>query len=191
MVNSLLRPFRRWPSVEAALARIAGQLTAQPADDLDRFVKASMGIASPLPTDIAEPARSPAFASRSAAMFEMRFMKLQAEGRFEEMWEMLALEAQRAWGNREAFVRDMPRMGDDTELLDMQPISITVLDGWTDLRHGRTYSNVAQMVMRYRIRQQWREWTFDREVHLISVDDGWRTLCYPTRSKASEAAGRR
>ena len=118
-------------------------------------------------------------------------MQLQIEGRFDEMWAMVAEDAQRAWGGRESFIRDMPRLGDDTELLDMQVLSVTVLEGWTDLVHGRIYSNVAQMVVRYRIRQQWHEWTFDREVHLIPATGGWRTLCYPTRTKASEGAGRR
>ncbi len=88
----------------------------------------------------------------------MRFMKLHAEGRFEEMWEMLAEDAQRAWG------------------------------GWTDHIHARTYDSVARLVMRYRVRQQWKEWSFDRQVHLVAADGGWRTLCYPMRAGA--AAGR-
>ena len=115
-------------------------------------------------------------------------MKLHADGRFDEMWEMLAEDSQRAWGGREAFIRDMPRLSDDTEVLDMQVVSVAVVEGWTDRIHQRTYSNVAQMVMRYRVRQQWREWTFDRQVHLIPAAGTWRTLCYPSRAGAS--AGR-
>jgi hypothetical protein len=118
------------------------------------------------------------------ATFERRFMKLHAEGRFDEMWDMLAEDAQRAWGGREAFISEMPRMGDETELLDMQVVSVAVVEGWTDQMHQRTYSNVARMVMRYHVRQQWREWTFDRQVHLIPAAGGWRTLCYPSRMGA-------
>ena len=189
MVNRLLRPLRRWPAVEALLHRVAGQFTTWPADEFGRFVSAPVGAAAPagasaLPPQV-EPLKSPPPESIAPATFERRFMKLHAEGRFDEMWEMLAEDSQRAWGGREAFIRDMPRLDDETELLDMQVVSIAVVEGWTDLKHQRTYSNVARMVMRYRVRQQWREWTFDRQVHLIPAAGGWRTLCYPSRAEAS------
>jgi len=193
LVNRLLRPFRRWPALEAALARLAGRFTTWPSDDFGRFIGASTAKASvhgpaALPP-AAAPMRPPPPVSIAPATFEMRFMRLQAEGRFDEMWEMLAEDAQRAWGGRDAFIRDMPRLGDDLELLDMQVVSVTVLEGWTDRVHQRTYQNVAQMVMRYRVRQQWKEWTFDRQVHLIPAAGGWRTLCYPALSKARSTAG--
>jgi hypothetical protein len=189
MVKSLLLPLRRWPALEAMLTRVAGQFTTWPADDFGRFVRAPVGSAAPggasaLPPQ-AEPLRPPPPVSIAPATFERRFMKLHAEGRFDEMWEMLAEDAQHAWGGRDAFIRDMPRLDDETELLDMQVVSVAVVEGWTDKTHHRTYSNVARMVMRYRVRQQWREWTFDRQVHLIPAAGGWRTLCYPTRAGAS------
>ena len=112
-------------------------------------------------------------------------MKLHTEGRFDDMWDMLAEDAQRAWGGRDSFIREMPRLDDNFELLDMQVVSVKVLEGWTDLAHQRAYSNVAQMVMRYRVRQQWKEWTFDRQVHLIPAAGGWRTLCYAGRDRSA------
>jgi hypothetical protein len=189
MVNTLLRPLRRWPAVEALVTRIAGQFTTWPADEFDRFVNAPVGSdeageASALPPFV-EPLRPPPPVSIAPATVEMKFMKLHAEGRFDEMWDMLAEDAQRAWGGRDSFIRDMPRLGDDTELLQMQVVSVSVLEDWTDQVHQRAYHNVAQMVMRYRVRQQWREWTFDRQVHLIPAAGGWRTLCYPSKPKAS------
>ena len=188
MVNSLLRPLRRWPALEAALSRLAGRFTTYPSDEFDRFVGAPIAGASPgSPSAFppaSEPIRPPPPVSIAPATFEMRFMKLQAQGRFDEMWEMVAEDAQRAWGGREAFIRGMPRLNEDMELLDMQVVSVNVLEGWTDRLHQRTYRNVAQMVMRYRVKQQWREWSFDREVHLIPAAGGWRTLCYPATSKA-------
>src|SRR5260370_37478642 len=42
MVNTLLRPFRRWPAIEAALARLAGRFTTWPSDESDRFLTTSM-----------------------------------------------------------------------------------------------------------------------------------------------------
>jgi len=164
MVNTLMRPFRRWPAVEAFLMRLLGRFTTWPVDDLDRSVEA--------PTSIAP------------AAFEMRFMQLHAEARFDEMWEMIAEDAQRAWGGREMFMRDMSLVGDNTELLDVQVLDVKVLESWTDLRHELTYSNVAQMVLRYRVREQWKDWTLDRQVHLIPAAGGWRTLFYPTRTKS-------
>jgi hypothetical protein len=192
MVKNFLSGLRRQPVVESLVNRIAGQFTTWPADDFGRFVRAPVGSglpteASALPPQV-EPMRPPPPVSIAPATFERRFMKLHAEGRFDEMWEMLAEDAQRAWGGRDAFIRDMPRLDDETELLDMQVVSVAVVEGWTDQLHKRTYSNVARMVMRYRVRQQWREWTFDRQVHLIPAAGGWRTLCYPAAVGAS--AGR-
>ncbi len=171
MVNSLLRPLRRWPALEAALSRLAGRFATWPSDESGRFLSASVT------TTAARPVRPPPPASIAPATFEMRFMKLQ--------------DAQRAWGGREAFIKGVPRLGDDIELLDMQVVTVTVLEGWTDRVHQRSYQNVAQMVMRYRVRQNWREWTFDRQVHLVPAAGGWRTLCYPARSQAGSSAGSR
>ena len=188
MVNTLVRLFRRWPAVEAFLMRLVGRFTTWPVDDFDRFVRAPVGLgmaaAEPVLPPIGRPFMGSAPMSIAPATFEMRFMKLHAEGRFDEMWEMIAEDAQRAWGGREMFIRDMPRLGDDTELLDVQVIDVKVLESWTDSRHERTYSNVAQMVLRYRVREQWKDWTLDREVHLIPAAGGWRTLYYPAQMKS-------
>src|SRR5207249_8063168 len=171
MVKWLLRRLRRWRALQVLIARIAGQFTTRPADDLGRFRRASvggpmLGGASSFPPQV-DPLRPPPPISVAPATFERRFMKLHAEGRFDEMWEMLAEDAQRAWGGREAFIRDMPRMGDNTELLDVQVLNVKVLESWTDSRHERRYRNVAQVMLRYRVREQWRDWTLDRQVHLI------------------------
>jgi len=165
MVNTLMRPFRRWPAVEAFLMRLVRRFTTWRAADF--------GLSGGAPTSIAP------------AAFELHFMQLHAEARFDEMWEMIAEDAQRAWGGREMFMRDMPLLGDDTELLDVQVLDVKVLESWTDIRHERTYSNVAQMVLRYRVREQWKDWTLDRQVHLVPGAGGWRTLFYPARTKSA------
>jgi len=191
MVKGLLRRIRRWAAVEALLTRVAGQFTTWPADDFGRFVSASIGtgMAGPIAAlpPVIEPTRPPPPTSIAPATFETRFMTLHAQGKFDEMWDMLAEDAQRAWGGRDVFMREMPRLDDGIELLDMQVVSVKVLEGWTDQAHQRTYSNVASMVMRYRVRQQWREWTFDRQLHLVPAAGGWRTLCYPTRARTAVA----
>ena len=189
MVNTLMRPLRRWPRIEAFLARLIGRFTTWPVDDFGHFVSAPVGLglaaAEPVMPPMGRPFRPPAPMSIAPATFEMRFMRLHAEGRFDEMWEMIAEDAQRAWGGREMFIRDIPRLGDDTELLDVQVLNVKVLETWTDRRHDRTYSNVAQMVLRYRVREQWKDWTLDRQVHLIPAAGGWRTLYYPAQTKSA------
>src|ERR1700736_1648578 len=121
MVNRLLRRIRRSPAVESVLTRVAGQFTTWPADDFGRFVSTSIGTgmagAMSAMRPPLEPLRPPPPTSIAPATFEMRFMRLHAEGRFDEMWEMLAEDAQRAWGGRDVFMRDMPRLDDDVELL--------------------------------------------------------------------------
>jgi hypothetical protein len=168
MVNTLMRLLRRWPALEAFLARLQERFAALRANDFDRFGRA--------------PAQ--AQTSLAPATFEMHFMELHSKGRFGEMWEMIAEDAQRAWGGREMFIRDVPRLADDTELLDIDVINVQVLDTWTDRHHERTYTDVAQMDLRYHVRKEWKEWTLDRQVHLISATGGWRTLFYPAQMKS-------
>lgn len=180
--------------------RLTGRFTARQADDdFDRIISTSVGdgmsgaVATLSPRrESQRPLPAPSIAPGT---FETRFMRLHAEGRFHEMWEMLAEDAQRAWGGRANFVREMPRLDQWMEILELQVMDVKILHSWTDQRHQRAYRNVAQLVMRYRVRQQWREWTFDRQVHLVPAGDGWRTLCYPTRptnsyQPAGHAVGR-
>jgi hypothetical protein len=192
MVKRLVRPLRRWQALETFVSRLAGQFTTWPADDFGRFVSSSVGSGlagaiAAMPPQI-EPLRPPPPVSIGPGTFEARFMRLHAEGRFDEMWDMVAEDAQRAWGGRESFIREMPRLDQWMEILEMQVVDVTMLESWTDHIHQRTYNNVARLVMRYRVRQQWKEWAFERQVHLIPAAGGWRTLCYPTRARM--AAGR-
>jgi hypothetical protein len=185
MVKSFLRPFRRWAAVDSLLHRFS----AWPAEDFGRYVSHSIGtgmagaFASISPPPVVEHVRPAApAATMHPGTFEMRFMALHSQGRFEEMWEMLADDAQRAWGGLQNFIREMPRLDEWLEILEMQVANVTVLDTWTDHVHQVSYSNVARLVMRYKVRQNWKEWTFDRQVHLVPAAGGWRTLCYPTRT---------
>jgi hypothetical protein len=181
MVKRLIRRLTRWTGVESFRTR-ARQFMSGPVYDLDR---ASFGIGSLYPAGTRPAAFVRPAISAAPATCEMRFMKLHTEGRFEEMWEMLADDAQRAWGGLQNFVREMPRLDEWLEILDMQVANVTMLESWTDHSHERTYANVARLVMRYRVRQQWKEWTFDRQVHLVPQADEWRTLCYPTRPRTA------
>jgi len=110
MVNSLLRPLRRWPAVEAAVTRLAGHFTTWPVDEFARFVRAPVGsqlaAGEPVHPPAAEAHRPAPPMSIAPATFELRFMKLHSEGRFDDMWEMLAEDAQRmVRESLDAFVR--------------------------------------------------------------------------------------
>jgi len=177
MVKRFIHRLTQWTGVERFRTR-ARQFMAWPAYD--------MGLLAPASGPIAIGRSFVAAPSRPApATYEMRFMELHTQGRFDEMWEMLADDAQRAWGGLQNFVREMPRLDEWLEILDMEVANVTMLDTWTDHLHQRTYRDVARLVMRYRVRQQLREWTFDRMVHLVPQADGWRTLCYPTRARTA------
>jgi hypothetical protein len=189
MVKKLLRPLHRWPGMQSLFLRFQRQFMTWPSEDFGRFAGAPVGTGlggafATIPPLVEVPRQSPA-PPVAPASFEIRFMKLHAEGRFEDMWEMLAEDAQRAWGSLQNFIREMPRLDEWLEILDMQVASVAMLDVWTDHVHQQTYSNVARLVMRYHVRQQWREWSFDRQVHLVPAHGGWRTLCYPMRARTA------
>jgi hypothetical protein len=176
MVKRFIRRLTQWTGVERFRTR-ARQFMAWPGYDMDLAPSSTHpGFGGSLATHVAPSA---------PANCEMRFMQLHTEGRFEEMWAMVADDAQRAWGGLQNFVREMPRLDEWLEIVDMQVANVTILDSWTDHLHQRSYTNVARLVMRYRVRQQLKEWTFDRMVHLVPQADGWRTLCYPTRPRTA------
>jgi hypothetical protein len=177
MVKRFFSRIRRWTNVETLRLRIARPFLTWPVEEGGGYSGGRLGGAVHSPA----PARS----RIAPATVEMRFMRLHAESRFEEMWDMLADDAQLAWGTLQNFVREMPRLDEWLEILDMQVASETMLDVWTDVVHQQTYQNVARLVMRYHVRQRWKEWTFDRQVHLVPGPGGWRTLCYPTRARVA------
>ena len=99
------------------------------------------------------------------------------------MWAMLAEDAQRSWGSEDSFIRGMRLQEDGSaQLLEAEIGSVNIVPEWTDQSHNRTYRNVARLAVRYRLKQEWRELTVYRQVHLIPAADGWRTLCYPQAS---------
>lgn len=177
MVKRFFSRIRRWTNVETLRLRISRPFLAWPVEEAGGYGGGFGGaVHAPAP---------PASRRIGPATVEMRFMRLHAESRFEEMWEMLAEDAQRAWGTVHNFVREMPRLDEWLEILDMHVADESTLETWTDPLHYVTYRDVARLVMRYHVRQRWKEWTFERQVHLVPGPGGWRTLCYPTRSRIS------
>jgi hypothetical protein len=122
---------------------------------------------------------SPAAASIAPASFELRFVELQRQGGYEEMWDLLAEDAQRSWGDRRTFLERMQHQTDEFELLGARVGEVRIVPEWTDGRSRRTYHHVAQLAVRYHLRLGWEELAMDRQVHLIPAAGGWRTLFYP------------
>ena len=191
VVKSLLLNLHRWPWLERHAARLLGRLTTWQADEFSRFVNAprtaaELGPATRPPDSPPLKAGDPV--SLSPAAFEERFSRLHANARYPDMWRMVAEDAQRTWGSEAAFSAEMARQSQEVSLLDSQVMSVEIVPEWHDAAHGRSYRNVARLRVRYRIKIQWRETTFDREIHLVPAADGWRTLCYPAREKESRRA---
>jgi hypothetical protein len=196
LVKSFLKMLRRRPALESLVARISATSTTWPADDFEEFTRTGRWVDRRPEFDAIPPAptpdRPPLPVSIAPETFELRFTNLHAEGRLYEMWDMLAEDAQRAWGSRERFMSRMPRFEDGTTLLEVEVVDRTMLESWFDEVHRRTYSNVARLRMRYRIRSSGRETTFEQRVHLVPAAAGWRTLCYPASHDLTvgTAAGR-
>ena len=107
MVNTLMRRFRRWVGgLRQQLTRLVRRYWPWEEDDVE-----------------AGPRRfkAPARVRIAPAAFEMLFMRLHAEGRFDEMWDMIADDAQHAWGGREMFVSRQPmgRLGTAEEIASL------------------------------------------------------------------------
>jgi hypothetical protein len=124
------------------------------------------------------PGPAPRLGTMSPGAFEQRFARLQRLGRFDDMWSMLAEDAQLSWGSRQSFAEGMREQSRMVELLDAEVQDVDLVAEWTDTRASRTYTNVARLEVSYRVRQREREWTMRRQVHLVPALDGWRTLCY-------------
>lgn len=179
----LLSWLRRRHGLDRQLERVLGRFTTYPADDFARFTRSAeaRGLAPELAAlpPPAPPQLAPAPESIAPGTFEVRFADLQARGDYDEMWELLAEDAQRAWGGRERFVDGMRRQAVEYQLLDARVSGVDIVPEWTDGRRNRTYRNVARLAVRYRIRHGWREVAMDRQVHLVPAAGGWRTLFYP------------
>lgn len=180
MTFSLRRLLHAYPLVERLVAVVLGRVSTWPADEFSRFTKATIppgaGGTAVLPPE-AEPLRPPQPTSIAPATFEVRFAELQRGGRFHEMWDLLAEDAQRSWGGRDLFVQAMARQAEEVEVLETE-VGECELVPECRIRN-RTYRNVARLQVRYRIRLQWREEMLERQVHLIPATGGWRTLAYP------------
>jgi len=187
MILALLSQLRGWQVIDRLVNKIAGHFTTWPADDFARFTATPFGQPSAAPVSSAQPPvtrpqKPPEPSSIAPGAFEIRFNRLQREGRYEQMWSMLAEDAQRSWGSEEKFIEVMELQSDAAQVVEAEVGAVNIVPEWTDQRHNRTYRNVARLAVRYRLKHEYRELTVYRQVHLVPAANGWRTLCYPQAS---------
>jgi hypothetical protein len=112
------------------------------------------------------------------AATEEAFTKSVSEGRFDAAWELLNPDSQASWDGKEHFAREMAARQPTKNLLGTRVRQVRLLPIWTDHASRKTYHQVAELVVDYRVRQRQREMLVTRDVHLVNVAGAWKSLCY-------------
>lgn len=136
--------------------------------------------AEPAPTVMnVQPLASVSEGVRSPEDCEETFTKLVSAGRFDAAWDLLTPDSQASWKTKEAFVREMATRQPFRSVLGLRVREVRLLPKWTDQASMKTYEEVAELVVDYRVRQKAKETVVTRDVHLVNVG-GWKSLCYRT-----------
>jgi hypothetical protein len=114
------------------------------------------------------------------AATEEAFSKHISDGRYDVAWDLLTPDSQESWQGREAFAEEMEARQPNKNLLGTRVRHVRLLPIWTDLESRKTYHEVAELVVDYRVRQRQREMLVTRDVHLVNVAGSWKSLCYRT-----------
>jgi len=157
--------------------------TTRSAIEFDRFRTSALGpqIASgrqaPPITNVAPLGLDTSIHGDPAAT-EEAFSKHISDGRFDVAWDLLTPDSQESWHGREAFAREMTARQPNKNLLGTRVRQVRLLPIWTDHESRKTYHEVAELVVDYRVRQRQREMLVTRDVHLVNVAGSWKSLCY-------------
>jgi hypothetical protein len=110
---------------------------------------------------------------------EELFTRLIQAGRFDTAWDLLTPDSQATWQRRDVFKQEMETRQPARDLLGSKVREVRFLPSWTDKATLKTYHQVAELVVDYRIRNaSSREMVVTRDVHLVNVSGGWKSLCY-------------
>jgi hypothetical protein len=112
------------------------------------------------------------------AATEEAFSQHISDGRFDMAWDLLTPDSQDSWHGREAFAEEMAVRQPNKNLLGTRVRQVRLLPIWTDHESRKTYHEVAELVVDYRVRQRQREMLVTRDVHLVNVAGSWKSLCY-------------
>jgi hypothetical protein len=112
------------------------------------------------------------------ARCEELFTGLISTGRFDTAWELLTPDSQASWKGRDSFRQEMQVRQPGRGLLGSKVREVRILAVWTDQETKKTYRQVAELLVDYRIRQRSREMVVTKPVHVVNTSGGWKSLCY-------------
>ena len=114
----------------------------------------------------------------SPSACEETFTRLVCDGSFDAAWELLTPDSQTSWGYKSAFCEEM-RARQAANIVDSKVREVRLLPSWTDELTRKTYLEVAELLVDYRVQHETREVVVQRSVHVVNVRGGWKSLCYP------------
>jgi hypothetical protein len=121
-----------------------------------------------------------AVAGETPTLCEETFTRLISAGRFDTAWNLLTPDSQASWKDKTSFTREMAARQPGRGLLGSKVREVRMLASWRDEHTNKTYNEVAELVVDYRVRRRARETVVTQDVHLINVNGGWKSLCYRT-----------
>jgi hypothetical protein len=155
--------------------------TTRSTREFERFTMAPIGAASagdPPPAVVnVEPLKAETQVANPADCEEL-WTRLLRSGHFDSAWDLLTPDSQASWKRRDVFKEEMDARQPGKDLLGSKVREVRFLPTWTDKVTRRTHLQVAELVVDYRIRNQSREMVVTRDVHLVNVSGGWKSLCY-------------
>jgi len=112
------------------------------------------------------------------AFTEALFVELMRAHQYQRAFAMLSGDCRRAWGSVDAFASAQGG-GPMRRLRGVRVLEVRHLPEWTDVAHGRTYRDVAELDVEYTIGGDHATTKVPRVVHLVSDAGRWWSLCYP------------
>jgi hypothetical protein len=109
---------------------------------------------------------------------EEKFTRLVRDGRFDDAWELLTPDSQTSWGERSRFIAEM-KVRQSSNIVDSTVLEVRLLPTWTDELTRKTYREVAELLVDYRLQHNAREVVVQKSVHVVNIRGGWKSLCYP------------
>lgn len=160
--------------------------TTRSADEFERFKGTSLpnnqvpfigGEQAPSVVNVA-PLDGEAVLSNPAEC-EETFTRHLSDGRYDDAWELLTPDSQASWGEPSYFFEDM-KSRQAANVVGSTVREVRFMPEWTDEYTRKTYRQVAELVVDYTVRHQAREVVVQRNVHVVNVRGGWKSLCYRT-----------
>jgi len=164
--------------------RLLNLLTIHSTEEFQRFTTAPLPVApTPLGTDQApavvdvQPLPGRAAVAADPVHCEETFTRLIGAGEFDRAWDLLTPDSQQSWQRREVFEREMETRAPAQVLVGSKVREVRFLPTWTDRETKKTYHQVAELIVDYRIRHKRQETIVTKDVHLVNISGGWKSLC--------------